>query len=91
MANRLGSTQTVIVCIPGTAGDAAVGPCPSGSVQSVTQAYLIAPTEAERFDLGAEPFDPAQAGMFFGFAFASTMFLYLTSLGLGYVLKMVRA
>ena len=86
---QLGTVQTVVVCIPADAG--LQGPCPAGQVQSVTQAYLIAPSEAARFELGAEPFDPAQAGAFFGFAFASTVFVWLFSLGVGHVLKLVRS
>lgn len=85
---QLGTVQTVVVCVPGGAG--IQGPCGVGMVQSVTQAYLIAPSEAARFDLIAEPFDSAQAGAFFGFAFASTVFVWLFSLGLGSVIKLVR-
>ncbi len=86
---QLGTVQTVVVCVGGTSG--VQGVCPAGQVESVTQAYLVAPSESARFDLMAEPFDAAQAGAFFGFAFASTMFLWLTSMGIGYVLRMVRA
>lgn len=85
---QLGNVQTIVVCINGSAG--VQGTCPIGTVQSVTQAYLIAPSEAIRFDLMAEPFDSTQAGTFFGFAFASTMFVWLFSLGVGRVIKMVK-
>lgn len=85
---QLGAVQTVVVCVNGSSG--IQGVCPVGQVESVIQAYLIAPSESSRFELGAEPFDPAQAGAFFGFAFASTIFLWLFSLGLGHVLKMVK-
>lgn len=85
---QLGTVQTVVVCIPADSG--LQGPCPAGQVQTVTQAYLIAPSEAARFELGAEPFDPAQAGAYFGFAFASTVFVWLSSLGVGHILKLVK-
>jgi hypothetical protein len=85
----LGTVQTVVVCIPGSSG--IQGACATGSVESVTQAYLIAPSEAARFDLMAEPFDSVQAGQYFGFAFASTVFVWLLSLGAGAVIKMVRS
>lgn len=85
---QLGTVQTVVVCIPGTPG--VQGACPDGQVQSVTQAYLIAPSEAARFDLMAEPFDAATAGAYFGFAFASTVFVWLLALGAGMVIKMVK-
>jgi hypothetical protein len=88
MVAQLGTVQTVVVCLNGTSG--MQGPCPQGQVQSVTQAYLVAPSEAARFDLMAEPFDAAIAGAYFSFAFASTVFLWLFSLGCGYVLKMVK-
>lgn len=85
---QLGTVQTVIVCIDGSSGTQ--GACPSGQVQSVTQAYLVAPSEALRFDLMAEPFDAVQAGAFFGFSFASTMFVWLFALGVGRIIKMVK-
>jgi len=85
---QLGTVQTVLVCLNGTSG--IQGACPEGQVQSVTQAYLVAPSEAARFDLMAEPFDPLLAGQYFGFAFASTVFLWLFSLGIGHILKMVK-
>lgn len=86
--SQLGTVQTVVVCIPGTSG--VQGACPVNTVESVIQAYLVAPSEAVRFDLMAEPFDAVVAGQYFGFAFASTVFVWLFSLGVGYVLKMVR-
>lgn len=85
---QLGTIQTVVVCISGSSG--MQGACPSAHVQSVTQAYLIAPSEAVRFDLMVEPFDALQAGAFFGFSFASTMFVWLFSLGVGRIIKMVK-
>lgn len=86
---QLGTVQTVVVCLSGPSG--IQGACPDGQVQSVTQAYLVAPSEAARFELMSEPFDPGQAGAFFGFSFASTVFLWLFSIGLGHILKMVRS
>lgn len=86
---QLGTVQTVVVCIPGTSGVQSV--CPDGQVQSLTQAYLIAPSEATRFDMMAEPFDAATAGAYFGFAFASTVFVWLVSLSAGMVIRMVKS
>lgn len=85
---QLGQVQTVIVCLTGSSGTQ--GGCPNGHIQSVTQAYLIAPSESIRFDLMAEPFNAGQAGAFFGFSFASTMFVWLFSLGVGRIIKMVK-
>ena len=89
MASALGTVQTVVVCVPGSSG--VQGACPAGQVESVPQAYLVAPSEAGRFDLMAEPFDPATAGQYFGFAFASTCFVYLLAWGAGMVIKMVKS
>jgi hypothetical protein len=86
--SQLGIVQTVIVCLPGASG--LQGGCPDGQVQSVTQAYLIAPSEAVRFDLMATPFDAVQAEAFFGFSFASTMFVWLFALGVGRIIKFVK-
>jgi hypothetical protein len=85
---QLGQVQTVIVCLNGSSG--VQGPCANGQVESVTQAYLVAPSEATRFDLMAEPFDGSQASAFFGFSFASTMFVWLFALGIGRIIKMVK-
>lgn len=85
---QLGSVQTVLVCLNAQSG--IQGACPSGQVQTVSQAYLITPSEAVRFELMAEPFDAATAGAYFGFAFASTLFLWLFSIGCGHVLKTVK-
>ena len=86
---QLGSVQTVVVCLPGASG--LQGACPPGQVESVTQAYLIAPSEAANFDLMAEPFDSVAAGANFGFAFTSTVFVWLLSFGAGAIIKMVRS
>jgi hypothetical protein len=51
---------------------------------------MITPSEAAKFDLMAEPFDAATAGAYFGFAFASTVFVWLLALGAGSIIKMVR-
>lgn len=85
---QLGNVQTVIVCVSGSAG--LQGACPAGQVETVTQAYLIASSEALHFDRMSEPFDAVQAGAFFGFAFSSTIFVWLFSLGIGQIIKMVR-
>jgi hypothetical protein len=84
----LGTSQTVVVCVP--AGSGFQGACPSGQVESVVQAYVVTASEGARLDAMGEPFDSATAGAYFGFAFASTIFVYLFSLGCGYVLKTVR-
>lgn len=86
---QLGTVQTVVVCLPGSSG--LQGACPVGQVESVTQAYLVAPSEAVRFDLMAEPFDAAVAGQYFGFAFASTVFVFLLALCCGAIIKMVKS
>lgn len=83
----LGTTQTVLVCVP---GEGLQGVCPEGFSQSVTQAYLVAPTQAGFFDAMAQPFDSATAGAYFGFAFASTIFVFLLSLGCGALISMVK-
>lgn len=86
---QLGTVQTIVVCVTSNSG--VQGGCPEGQVESVTQAYLIAPSEASRFDLMAEPFDSATAGAYFGFAFASTVFVWLFSLGAGMIIRMVKS
>lgn len=84
----LGTAQTVVVCIPG--GQGLQGPCPEGSVQSVTQGYVISASEATRFELASEPFDPSAAGAFFAFGFVSTVFLWLVALGAGMVIRTIK-
>lgn len=88
MAVAIGSVQTVMVCVPGSSGFQ--GPCPFGQVLSATQAYLIAPSESTCLDLMAQPFDSVVAGQFFGFAFVSTVFVYLVSLSMGSIISFVQ-
>lgn len=88
MAVPLGSVQTVVVCIPGTGG--VQGSCPAGQIQSVTQAYLIVPSESTWLELMAQPFDSGEASAYFGFAFASTLFVYLISLAAGSLIGFVK-
>lgn len=52
-----------------------------------TEATVV---ELHPMALGGPAFDPVSAGMFFGFAFASTMFVWLFSLGCGMVLRAIR-
>ncbi len=85
----IGTPQTVLVCVNGTEGN--VGPCPSGQVQSVTQAYVITPSEGARLDLLAEPFDAQTAWSFFGFAFASTIAIWWVAHGAGEIVRMIRS
>lgn len=89
MTTALGVVQTAVVCVQASSG--VQGACPAGQVESVVQAYLIAPSEAGRFDLMSEPFDSATAGQFFGFSFASTCFVYLVAWGAGMVIKAVKS
>ncbi|MCS8014621.1 hypothetical protein N0430_31390 [Pseudomonas aeruginosa] len=87
MAVTLGSVQTVLVCVP---GQGVQGFCPDGQSQTVTQAYMIAPSESTALDLMAQPFDASAAGAYFGFAFASTVFVYLLSLACGVLITTVK-
>lgn len=86
----LGTVQTIVVCVPGGTGWGSA-PCPAGQTVSVVQGYVITPSEAAKFNLNAEPFDASTAGAYFGFAFASTVFVWLLSLGAGAIIKMVRS
>lgn len=86
---QLGVVHSVVVCVPASSGTR--GPCPAGQVQSVTQAYLISPASSSAFDLMAEPFDAATAGAFFGYAFASTVALWMFALGVGKVINMIKS
>lgn len=87
MADPLGTVQTLVVCVAGSGNQ---GPCPDGYTQSVTQAYVVASSNGALFDAAASPFDPVQAGEFWGFAFASTVWLYLTALGCGVLYRRVK-
>jgi hypothetical protein len=85
---QLGNVQTVVVCVAGAEG--VQGACPVDHVQSVTQAYLIAPTQAAFLDTSAEPFDAVAAGEFFGFSFASTILLWSLAYGAGQIVKLIK-
>ncbi|MNI94494.1 hypothetical protein D3C73_1526040 [compost metagenome] len=51
---------------------------------------MIAPSESTALDLMAQPFDASAAGAYFGFAFASTVFVYLLSLACGVLITTVK-
>lgn len=87
MSVALGTVQTVVVCVAGT-GPA--GFCPTGYTESVTQAYLIAPSMGSILDAGADPFDSSTAGAFWGFGFAATLSLYLFAYGCGVLFNTIR-
>lgn len=89
MSSPLGTVQSVIVCVPAESG--IQGACPAGSVQTVTAAYLVSPTASETLDLIASPINPADLGAVWGFAFASTVFLWLVSLSAGAVIRAVKS
>lgn len=84
----LGSTQTVVVCVSGSGG--IQGACPTGSIETVTQAYLVSPTNASFLDLSAESFDPATAGAYFSFALFATLAFYMTIYGAGQIVQILK-
>lgn len=86
---QLGTVQTVVVCVSGSAG--IQGSCPVGQVQSVTQGYLIAPSEASRFDSTAEPFSSADAAAVFGFSFSVTLGFWLVAKGHGAIISFIKS
>lgn len=85
---QLGTVQTVVVCLSASSGFQ--GACPIGQVESVTQSYLVSASEASRFELGLQPFDPATAGAFFGYAFVSTLVFYLFCFGIGSLISLIK-
>lgn len=89
MSSPLGTVQTIVICVPGDSG--LQGICPAGSVQTVTTAYLVSPVASETLDLIATPIDPADLGAVWGFAFASTVGLWMLSLSAGAVIRAVKS
>lgn len=88
MSIPLGTVERVVICMPGYGLQ---GSCPDGQVQAVIPAYLIMPSESTFLELMAQPFDAVKAGEFFGFAFASTLFIYCAALAAGSVLRFLRS
>lgn len=84
----LGTVQTLVVCVSGSAG--AQGPCPDGQVQSVTQAYVIAPSQAALLDAATEPIDYTLAGALWSFSFSVVVGLWLVSRNAGVILNFIR-
>lgn len=84
----LGSTQTVLVCVPGSSG--IQGACPAGSFETVTQAYLVSPTNASYLDLSSESFDPGTASAYFSFALFATLAFYMTVYGAGQIVQILK-
>lgn len=85
--------QVVIGCQTGTkwtepTSTSTPDPCPSG--QKMTEITMTVLTQSD-LAINDQPFDSALAAQFFGFAFASTIFLWITSLCIGEVISLVRS
>ncbi|PQP07988.1 hypothetical protein C5615_37015 [Burkholderia cepacia] len=93
-----GKIQPVIVCDPVStaygfnAVDEALCPSSNGRFYRATQqqAYLISPDSAGYIDSVTQPFDYAQAGGFWGFAFTTVLALWLVARSAGAVISIVR-
>ncbi len=85
-----GSIQTVLNCIPSAYSWQTQAPCPSGYSVSVTQAYLLDPSQQPLYESLSSPFDYAYAAGIWGLAFSTVVGLYFVSHGIALVLGMIR-
>lgn len=83
-------TQWMIVCSQDTAPAVVSGGLGCADSANYSIIAVPAPATFQQIPSGS-PFDPAIAGEFFGFAFASTVFVWLTALGAGAILKFVKS
>lgn len=83
----LGSTQTIIVCVPSAFPQA---PCPSGMAISTVQGYVIDFSQAANIEAQFAPFDYTAATAIFGLGFTSVVGLFLVARSAGTILNFIR-
>lgn len=85
-----GSVQSVLTCSPSAIKWITQSPCPSGYSITVTQAYLLDPSQKASFDAITAPFDYAYASGVWGLGFSSVVVLYLVSRSAGTILDFIK-
>lgn len=85
-----GTVQYVLTCSPSSSKGGSQAPCPSGYSITVTQAYLLDPSQAASFDTSTAPFDYSYASGVWGLGFSSVVALYLMSRSAGTILDFIK-
>lgn len=88
MAN--GSVASVLTCSPSAYGWITQAPCPAGYSISVTQAYLLDPSQKAAYDAMSAPFDYGYASGVWGLGFSTVVGLYLVARSAGTILDFIK-
>lgn len=88
MAN--GSVTSVLICSPSAYSWIAQAPCPTGYSISVTQAYLLEPSQKAAYDAMSAPFDYGYASAVWGLGFSTVVGLYLVARSAGTILDFIK-
>lgn len=84
----IGQLQVIVTCIPGYS--TTEYPCPAGSHQSTTTAYVLDQSYSAQVEASLGAFDYEYAAQIWFLGFSSVVGLYLACHGIGVVLDMFR-
>ncbi|MFZ2973285.1 MAG: hypothetical protein WA049_11645 [Ferribacterium limneticum] len=85
-----GSVQSVLTCTTSANKWLTQAPCPSGHSITVTQAYLLDPSQKAIYETLSAPFDYAYASGVWGLGFSSVVVLYLVARSAGTILDFIK-
>ena len=85
-----GNIYSVLTCSPSANRWITQSPCPTGFSITVTQAYLLDPSQQNSFDAALAPFDYSYAAGVWGLGFSSVVVLYLVSRSAGTILDFIK-
>jgi len=85
-----GSIQSVLTCTPSAYKWLTQAPCPSGHSITVTQAYLLDPSQKATYETLSLPFDYAYASGVWGLGFSTVVALYVVARSAGTILDFIK-
>lgn len=88
MAN--GTVTSVLTCSASAYSWITQAPCPTGYSISVTQAYLLDPSQRAAYDAMSAPFDYGYASAVWGLGFSTVVGLYLVARSAGTILDFIK-
>lgn len=86
----IGSIKSVLTCTPSANKWLTQAPCPSGHSITVTQTYLLDPSQQTSYETLSAPFDYAYASGVWGLGFSSVVVLYLVARSAGTILDFIK-
>lgn len=85
-----GMVVPVLTCSLSANGKTTQSPCPSGYLITVTQAYLLDPSQMASYEALSAPFDYGYASGVWGMGFSTVVGLYLVARSAGTILDFIK-